>query len=110
MHRTRRLHPRLMIAATAALLALSGPARADDAKPVEEPLKKITGEILIGDEESAERSDQQSWLRTNIRTKKRTGFEYSRSFQMNKKRKLIFSIQGPMIKKKTPGLVFEIWF
>ena len=110
MHRKRRSHPRITIGATVAFLALSGTAWANDEKPVEEPRKKITGEILVGDEESAERSDQQSWLRANIRSKERHGFEYSRDFQVNKRRKLIFSIQGPLIKKKTPGLVFEIKF
>ena len=110
MHRTGRPRPRITIAVLAALFALSGSAKADDDSPTDEPLKKITGEILMGDEDSAEQRDRQNWFRANIHSKKRHGFEFSRSFQLSRERRLIFSIQGPLVKKKTPGLAFEIQF
>ena len=109
MHHARRLHPRITIAMATALLALSGPARADDDQYVEEPRKKLTGEILIG-EADTEATQQQSWLRENIHTVKRHGFEFRRSFSTRSGKKLIFNIHGPLVKKKTPGLSFEIRF
>ena len=107
MHRNGRLHPRATIAIAAALLVYAGPAAADDEQPSAEPNRKLTAESLVR-VEKPETTDE-SWLR-NLHIKKGRGFEYSHSFTLSPEKKVIFSIQGPIIKKKTPGLAFEVRF
>jgi hypothetical protein len=107
MHQNGRLHPRATIAIAAALLLYAGPVVADDEQPIGEPSRKLAANALVR-VEKPETSDE-SWLR-NLHTKKGRGFEYSQSFTLSPEKKVIFSIQGPIIKKKTPGLAFEVRF
>lgn len=104
-HPKGRLDPRLTILVAVALLVLTGSAGADD-EPVEDPKPEIKASALT-DPEKPEASE--GWLR-QLHLKKGHGFEYSQSFTTGSRKKLIFSIQGPLVKKKTPGLAFEIRF
>ncbi len=107
MPKNGRLHPRITIAMTAAWLAFAGPALADDEKPIAEPRHKLTADALVRAEKPE--TSEESWLR-NFHLKKKRGFEYSHTFALSPERKGIFNIQGPIIKKKTLGLVFEVRF
>ena len=107
MQKNGRLHPKLTIAIAAALLAYAGPAAANDEQPIAEPSRKLEADILVRAEEPE--TIEESWLR-NLHTKKGRGFEYSQTFTYGSDKKLVFSIQGPVIKKKTPGLAFELRF
>ncbi len=107
MRQNRRLHPRATIAIAAAWLVYAGPVAANDEQAIGEPNPKLAAEVLIRVEKPE--TSEESWLR-NLHTKKGRGFEYSQSFTLSSKKKIIFSIQGPIIKKKTPGLAFEVRF
>ncbi len=107
MHDNWRLHPRTTIAIAAALLVYVGPAVADDEQPTREPNRKLAADTLIRVERPE--MNEESWLQ-NLHTKKGRGFEYSHSFTLSLERKIILSIQGPIMKKKTPGFAFEIRF
>lgn len=90
----------------ALLLALGGTARAEDATDEEELRTKRAREIITQVEKP---EPQESWLRTNIHIRKKRGFEYSRPLAMGK-REVLFSIHGPLMKKKRLGLGFEVRF
>ncbi len=107
MHKTRRVFPRFLIATAAAWLVAAGSSAADDKPVVEEPPRKITSKILT---RANEPEIRQGWLQPEFHTKKGRGLEYSRSLAVGAEKKIIFSIQGPFIKKRTPGIVFEIRF
>ncbi len=107
MHLNTRMHPRTTIAIAAAWLVYAGPVLANYEQPVGEPNRKLAAEALIRVEKPE--TIEESWLR-NLHTKKGRGFEYSHSFTLSPEKKVIFSIQGPIIKKKTPGLAFEVRF
>ena len=101
-----------MIAMIAVILGLSGPAFADDDLEkliVEEPRKQVSRDIVTRLDSLPE--TEPNWFRANIQRTKKYGFEFSRSYSMkNREEKLIFSVKGPMIRKKTAGLMFEIRF
>lgn len=107
MHDDWRLHPRTTIAIAAALLVYAAPAASDDEQPIHEPNRKLAASALVRAEEPE--TSEESWLR-KLHIKKKRGFEYTHDFTLNSGKKVIFNIQGPIIRKKTPGLVFEIRF
>ena len=107
MQKTRRLLPRTLMMAAAVWLISTGSASADNESVVEKPPRTITSEIL---KQASEPGTHQSWLQSEFHTRKGRGFEYNRSLAVSSEKKLIFAIQGPLIKKRTPGLVFEIRF
>ena len=115
MQKTKGVFPRFLIAMAASGLVFTGSAAANDEPAVEDaPLKatssapfKITSKILT---RAIDSDFRQGWLQAEFHTKKGRGFEYSRSLAVSADKKIIFSIQGPFIKKRTPGIVFEIRF
>ena len=108
MHRNRRRKLRSATLLSVVTLVLTGPAGAEDKKPVESPRQILASDLVKNIEEI---DPKRGWFRPYVHTKKGHGFEYSRSFQpKHRDRKLIFSIQGPFVKKKTPGIGFEIEF
>jgi hypothetical protein len=106
MHQNGRLDLRLIIPVAVALLVLAGPAIADDVGPMQELKPEISASAMTPPEKP---EASEGWLH-QLHIKKGHGFEYSKSFTTSSKKKLIFSIQGPLVKKKTPGLGFEIRF
>jgi hypothetical protein len=58
----------------------------------------------------AEPSLGERWLNPVFQSEEQHGFEYSRSLAVNLEKKLVFSIQGPLIKDRAPGLAFELRF
>lgn len=110
MQHARTRPSRNALKTAVAVLFLCHPALADDAEPgPERPPQKLSGQQILG--ESKSDSGTFEWFRTNFKTVKTHGFEYSRSLDLrDRDRNIEFSIQGPMIRKKTPGLVFEVRF
>jgi hypothetical protein len=107
VYKNGRLHPRTTIALAAALLLYVGPAVADDAQPIREPNRKLAARALLRVEKPE--TSEESWLK-NLHTKKGRGFEYSHSFTLSPEKTVIFSIQGPILNKKTPGVALELRF
>ena len=107
MQKTRRLFPSLLISVAVASMVIAGSAAANNDAATEDSPDPITSAILLPAEEP--RSNQR-WLHSEIRTRKGHGLEYNRSLAVDSGKKVIFAIQGPRIKKRTPGLVFELRF
>jgi hypothetical protein len=107
MHDNWRLQPRTTIAIAAALLVYAAPAASDDEQPIHEPNRRLAAGALVRAEEPE--TSEESWLR-KFHLKKKRGFEYTHGFTLGSGKKIIFNLQGPIIRKKTPGLVFEIRF
>ncbi len=106
MRRARRSQALGALLTVALVLALGSTARADDAKEEEEPRTQRAREIIA----EVEKSDSEaSWVRTHIRIRKKRGIEYRRPLTMGQ-RDLVFSVYGPLIKKKRLGLGFELRF
>ena len=57
-----------------------------------------------------ELSSGQRSLESHLHTTETHGFEFSRSLRLNLERKFIFSIQGPLVGERAPGLAFELRF
>jgi hypothetical protein len=55
-------------------------------------------------------SSNSSWLESELHTDAEHGFEYSRSLSLNLDKRFIFSIQGPLVAERAPGLAFEVRF
>jgi hypothetical protein len=107
MYPTKIRCTRLALAIAALLSVLSAPAIGDD-RPWEQvrwhalnPRFSARGEEL---------SSGQRWLESQLHTAERYGFEYSRSLSLNFERKIVFSIQGPLVAESAPGLAFEVRF
>jgi hypothetical protein len=49
-------------------------------------------------------------LESRLHTEERHEFEYSQSLGLNFERKFVFSIQGPLVGKRAPGLALEVHF
>ncbi len=112
MQQARRSHPSRAFAVAAVLLILSGPVYADpDDEVRNEPVRKLTGKKVFAELDPDLDPLTKNWFRANIRPVEKHGFEYRHTFsQTAHDRDLIFSIQGPLISNKTPGLAFEIRF
>jgi len=101
----------LSVALALLTLGLAGPVLAADDAPQEVEVKrtKVTSAIVTRLDTLPE--TEPNWFRANIRLAKKNGFAYSRRFSpKNRDTDIIFSVKGPMIRKKTPGLTFEIRF
>jgi hypothetical protein len=106
MRRATRSQPLGAILTVILLLALGGTARADDAKDEQESRTQRAREIIT----QVEKSDSEaSWLRTHFRIRKKRGIEYRYPLTMGQ-REAVFSIYGPLVKKKRFGLGFELRF
>ena len=94
---------------TTVLLSFAGPVLADK-KPenriMEKPRKQFSRDIITRLDNLPE--TEPNWFRENIHTTKKHGLEFSHGFTTKSRRKLIFKVKGPLLRKKTPGLVFEI--
>jgi hypothetical protein len=89
----------------AALITLGVPASADD-EASEETRPQRTSREILAEMDQPERPE--SWLR-QVHLKKRRGFEYRRPFRFGH-HGIEFALQGPLMRKKTPGLAIEIRF
>ena len=111
MRRTKRRLRDAIVATTAVILGLAGPVLADqdlEELIVEEPRKRLSSDTATRLDNLPE--SEPNWIRTNISKSKKHGFEFSRSYTRKNRSKIIFKVKGPLLRKKTPGLKFEIRF
>ncbi len=101
----------MFAAGVAAALTLTAlPAAAQDAPLVEESRNQRARHILERLDEAGVRDvrESESNWRSNFALQKK-GLEYRRALTVGE-RNMIFSVRGPMTKKKTFGLSFQIRF
>lgn len=111
MHRTERRLRYPIVAMTVLVLGFASPAFADEDPEqlnAEEPRKRLNSDIVTRLDNLPEA--ELNWFRANIHTVKKHGFEFSRSITTKNREKIIFNVKGPIIRKKTAGLTFEIRF
>ena len=107
MHPSKIRCARLTFAFAALLCVLAAPALGDD-RPWEQARWHALNARFTADGEDF--SAGQRWLESQLHTTERHGFEYSRSLSLNLERKIVFSIQGPLVGERAPGLAFEVRF
>jgi hypothetical protein len=97
----------MALAIAASLCLFAAPALGDD-RPWEQARWLALNARFFSNGEDL--SSGQRWLESQFHTDARHGFEYSRSLSLNLERKLVFSIQGPLVAERAPGLAFEVRF
>jgi hypothetical protein len=107
MHPKQLRCARRAFAIAALLCVLATPALGDD-RPWEQARWHALNTRFFPNGE--EFSSGQRWLESQLHTAERHGFEYSRSLSFNLERKVVFSIQGPLVGESAPGLAFELRF
>jgi hypothetical protein len=107
MHPTKIRCARLAFAIAALLCVLSAPALGDDRPWEQARWHALNARFSASGEEL---SSGQRWLESQLHSTERHGFEYSRSLSLNFERKIVFSIQGPLVGESAPGLAFEVRF
>jgi hypothetical protein len=107
MHLIKIRSARLAFAIAAFLCLLAAPALGGD-RPWEQTRWHALNAHFFPSGEVP--SSDQLWLESQLHTTETNGFEYSRSLNLNPERRLIFSIQGPLVGDGAPGLAFELRF
>lgn len=97
----------LAFASAALLCALAAPAIGDDRPWEQARWHSLNTRFSPAGEEF---SSGQRWLESQLHTTNKHGFEYSRILNWNLERKFVFSIQGPLVGERAPGLAFELRF
>ncbi len=95
-----------LLALIAPLLTPGLPASAQDEELLEETRPQRTSRQILSSMDESEIDE--SWYQ-QIRLTERRGFEYRRPLTFGD-HDFEFAIQGPLMKKKTPGLAFEFRF
>ncbi len=98
---------RTLFAIPALLCLLAAPALCDDRPWRQERWHALNVRFISSDEDFSPRQRQPEF---QLRTHERHGFEYSRSLSSSLGRRFVFSIQGPLVADRAPGLAFEIRF
>ena len=98
---------RLAFAIAALFCLLAAPALGDDQPWKQGWWHALDDRFSSSGEDSA---SGQRGLESQFHTSERHGFEYSRSLNLNLERKIVFSIQGPLVGEWAPGLAFEVRF
>ena len=107
MHPNKIRCARLAFAITALLCLLAAPALGGD-RPWEQTRWQTLNAPFFPSGENL--SLGQRSLESQLHTTETHGFEYSRSLRLNLERRIIFSIQGPLVGERAPGLAFELRF
>lgn len=97
----------MLLAIAASFFLLTAPALGDDL-----PWEQLHWHALHAGFSSSggDFSLGQQWLESQLHTEDGYGFEYSRSLNLNLEKRLVFSIQGPIVGERAPGLAFEVRF
>jgi hypothetical protein len=107
MHHAKTVSP-LITALTVFALASEAIAAADDeAKDIRR--RHRTSEILIH-QDSPRPEAGKSWIESHMALRKGIGVVYRYKTETDDDRKLVFSVGGPVLKKKRFGMMFEIRF
>jgi hypothetical protein len=89
------------------LCVIASPVFGDDRPWEQERWHALNARYFPAGDDLASNS---SWLKSELHTDAEHGFEYSRSLSLNLDRRFIFSIQGPLVSERAPGLAFEVRF
>lgn len=107
MHYAKAVSP-LVTALTVVALATDALATPEeDAKELRR--RHRTSEILIH-QDAPPRSEGKSWIESHMALRKGIGIVYRYRVETDDDRKLVFSVGGPVLKKKRFGLMFEVRF
>ncbi len=98
---------RIALAITASISLLAAPALGDD-RPWEQTRWRTFSTQFLSSEEDL--SSERRGLEPSLHTNERHGFEFSSSLSLNLGKKFVFSIQGPLVAERAPGLAFEVRF
>jgi hypothetical protein len=98
---------RTTFAISALLCILAAPALCDD-RPWEQKRWHALNVRFIASDEAFSPSQHQ--VEPQLHTHERHGLEYCRSLSSSLGRRFVFSIQGPLIAERAPGLAFEVRF
>ena len=94
-----------------AVVCAAIPAHADEGSRPPDALRMPERDILSGLGGSAGSGPTLGeWLRANLHPEEDHGFEVRRRPTRFGDRKLIFSIQGPLMKERTPGISLSLQF
>ena len=108
MHYAKAVSP-LVTALTVVALATDAIATPeDDAKEVVRRRHR-TSEILIH-QDSPRPEAGKSWIESHMALRKGIGVVYRYKTETDDDRKLVFSVGGPVLKKKRFGMMFEVRF
>ena len=106
MHYAKAVSP-LVTALTVVVLATEAFATPEeDAKDVRR--RHRTSEILV--HMDSPRVESQSWIKSHMALRKGIGIVYRYKVTTDDDRKLVFSVGGPVLKKKRFGMMFEVRF
>ena len=95
----------MTLATVALLCVLASPAFGDDRPWEQERWHALNARYFPSGDDPSSNSN---WLEYALHTDAEHGFEYSRSLSVNLDRRFIFSIQGPLVADRAPGLAFEL--
>ncbi len=98
---------RIALAIAASIFLLTAPAQGEN-RPWEQTRWRTFSTQFISSGEDL--SPGQRELEPALHTNERHGFEFSRSLSLNLGKKFVFSIQGPLVAERAPGLTFEVRF
>ncbi len=98
---------RTLFAISAFLCMLAAPAFCEDRPWKQERWDALNVRFIASDEDFSPRQRQPE---LQLHTHERHGFEYSQSLSSSLGRRFVFSIQGPLVADRAPGLAFEIRF
>jgi hypothetical protein len=98
---------RTTFAISALLCILAAPALCDDRPWEQKRWHALNVRFIASDEDFSPRQRQ---TELQLHTHERHGFEYSQSLSSSLGRRFVFSIQGPLVADRAPGLAFEIRF
>ena len=98
---------RIALAIAASICLLTAPAQGDD-RPWEQTRWRTFSTQFVSSGEDL--PSGQRGLEPSLHTNERHGFEFSPSLSLNLGKNLVFSIQGPLVAERAPGLAFEIRF
>jgi hypothetical protein len=107
MHPIKIRGARIALVIAASLCLLAAPALGDD-QPWEQTRWHALNARFFSSGEDI--SSEQRGFESKLHTNEKHGFEYSRRLSLNPGRRFVFSIQGPLVAERAPGLAFELRF
>lgn len=107
MHYAKSLSP-LVTALTVVAFAAEAMANPDEDLKDKRPRHR-TSEVLFHQDVPRTETGR-NWIESHMALRKGVGIVYRYKTQTDDKRKLVYSIGGPVLKKRRFGLLFEIRF
>jgi hypothetical protein len=107
MHYAKAVSPLVTVLTVFALASEAIAAADDDAKDIRR--RHRMSQILIR-QDSPRLEAGKSWIESHMALRKGIGIVYRYKTETEEKRKLVFSVGGPVLKKKRFGMMFEVRF